>query len=644
MCGISGYLDTEHGVCTDILRRMTDVIRYRGPDDEGYALVGPDGIAPFGGKDTMGELALPSLESTGEARVFLGFGHRRLSILDLTAGGHQPMFFPERELLLTYNGEIYNYLELRTELEALGHCFHTTSDTEVLLHAYCQWGEDCLAHFNGMWGFALWDGRENKLFCARDRLGAKPFHYLLRGNRFLFGSELKQLCVEGTDPRRFDCSYLAANLMYGISDYNEQTLIEDRKALRPGHKLVIRLSEDRSRIASMQIAPYWSLQVHYNRDVCAADWEEQVAEEFARACRWRLRSDAPVGALLSGGLDSSCMVTELCSQMPDPSRLQTFTSSYPGDASCDEWEFAELVNQSCGCTGNQILPCPDEMERRFENIVWHIEGRGGLGLLGVKMLMDEVARRGYKVILNGQCGDELMLGYERYYAFFFANLLRRGKLSTFRKEFVLAGKHSRLTMKDLAQYYAYFNIPRIRDTRQLRRAGRFVDRALLDARNREELHRLLYPATLEQLQYTELTATQLPHIVRMDDRLYMSASIESRIPFMDYRFAELACTIPPAQKIKDGYTKYLMRKVFDDRMPKAVTWRTNKMGFGAPTGQWMKQLSREYLLAVMQEAHTAPYFHMDTLKQMVSSDLAGPPVVDFLTFELFARQFGVTVG
>ena len=642
MCGISGYLDLDRGVDIGILRRMTDVIRHRGPDDEGYALIGPGGTSFFGGNDTVKGLEVPPLETAVGTASFLGFGHRRLSILDLSVGGHQPMYLPERDITLIYNGELYNYMELRAQLEALGYTFHTTSDTEVLLYAYCEWGEDCLTQFNGMWGFALWDGQENKLFCARDRLGAKPFHYWRQGNRIMFGSELKQLCQDGAVQRRFDTSYLAANLIYHISDYNDQTLIEGMKTLRPGHKLVVQLGAGHNTIDSFTLSSYWTLHVHSDNSKTEAEWVRLVTEEFSRSCRWRMRSDAPLGALLSGGLDSSCMVTEMCSQMEDPSRLQTFTTSYPGNNSCDEWFFADLINRSCGCTGNQILPDAEDIEKRFENLVWHVEGSCGLSLLGSKFLLDEINRRGYKVILNGQCGDELMLGYERYYAFFFASLIKRKQWKTLVSEFRQASRHSKLSVRDLAAYALYFNQPVVRDSRQLHRAGRFINPDLLDQRNRVELRELLYPKILENLQYTELTATQLTHIVRYDDRLYMSASIESRIPFMDYQFVELCCRIPPEYKIKNGYTKYLMRQAFDRRMPREVTWRTNKMGFGAPVTQWGRRFSRDYLLAYIEDCRTEKYFKKEALAQMVTRNQAEPSIYEFLAVELFARQFDVS--
>lgn len=641
MCGISGYLDTEGGVSTEVLRRMTDVIRHRGPDDEGYALAGPGGTAFFRGEDSVSELTLPPLEAAEGRGAVLGLGHRRLSILDLSVSGHQPMTLPGRDVTVVYNGEIYNYLELRQELEDMGYQFRTTCDTEVLLNGYLAWGEDCLDRFNGMWGFALWDGQARKLFCARDRLGAKPFHYWIQGNRMLFGSELKQLCQDDTVPRRFDRPYLAANLLYRLSDFNGHTLIENFRLLPPGHKLVVTLSEGLRHIDSARESAYWQLNTTPREDLSHDECLRLVAEEFSRSCRWRLRSDAPLAALLSGGLDSSCMVTELCSQLADPSSLQTFTSSYPGHSDCDEWDFARMVNERCGCRGNQILPEPGaDIERQFEKLVWHEEGLGNLGQLGSMLLFEEIGRRGFKVVLNGQCGDETMFGYERYYTFYFMDLLRRGRLAQALREFRLASAHSKLSAGRLFQMFLYFNFPAVRNLRQRRRAGFFVRPELLNEANMEELRPLLYPRTLRQLQKNELRDVQLTQIVRWDDRLYMAFSIESRIPFMDYRYVELAARIPPAEKIRDGYTKSLMREIFDRRMPKEVTWRTNKMAFNAPEREWAARFSKDYLLDQIRSSRTAPYFRRERLEKLAQAPAPGD-LFDFLTFEQFARQFRV---
>lgn len=643
MCGISGYLDLNNGVRPEVLRRMNDVITHRGPDDEGYALMGNGGTAYFRGRDTIPEITLPPLEQANGPQYFLGFGHRRLSILDLSASGHQPMALPGRDIVVTYNGEIYNFIELRDELTALGYTFRTTCDTEILLYAYLQWGEECLTHFNGMWGFALWDGEQNKLFCARDRLGAKPFHYWRQGNRLLFGSELKQLCQDDSVSRHFDQEYMMANLVFSHSDFSDQTLIQDFHLLQPGHKLTVQLSTDRREITSFTVAPYWTLNTDYLEGLSLEEWKERVAAEFSRACRWRLRSDAPLSALLSGGLDSSCLVTEVCGQLSSPSDLETFTTSYPGRADCDEWKFADMVNKACGCHGNQFLPDPQEgIEQLFEKCLWHTEGLMSLSFLGPMLLLEDISKKGYKVVLNGQCGDETMFGYSWYYAFFLADLLRKGKAGEALKTYREITQHSALSALELAAGFVYYNSPTVRTVRKMRTARTYIREEALSHRNPHHAHQYLCASSLKDVQLMGLTYGSLPTIVRNDDRMYMSASLESRLPFMDYQFVELAAQIPPELKIHNGYTKSIMREIFDSRMPKEVTWRTDKMGFKAPTDRWAGRFSQEYLMEQVKNAKTAAYFKTDALAHMVETKPSSPEIFQFLQMEQFARQFGVS--
>lgn len=642
MCGISGYLDLKNGVDVPILRSMTDVIRHRGPDDEGYCLFSGDGAHFYSGSDTISDLSLPPLEQGSGAGAFLGFGHRRLSILDLSANGHQPMRLPGRDLTITYNGEIYNYLELRQELSALGCVFYTTSDTEVLLHAYSVWGEECLSHFNGMWGFAIWDGEQDRLFCARDRLGAKPFYYWREGQRMLFGSELKQLCQHPGIPHRFDLEPLTANLIFSNMDYDDHTLIQNFFLLRPGHKLTVQLTPDRREIASFQINPYWTLNTDYDESLSEEDWKEQVSAAFSRACRYRLRSDAPVSALLSGGLDSSCLVAEVCAQLSDPASLETFTTSYPDRADCDEWKFADMVNRACGCRGNQFLPDPAEgIEQLYEDCVWHADGPAGLFLLGPILLLREIRRRGYKVVLNGQCGDETMFGYDWYYAFYLADLLRKARLAETARAYRQITRHSALGIGQLGAGFVYYNVPAVRTARKLHSARRYLSAEILDARDKQHARKYLTASSLQDIQRSGLTTGSLTTIVRHDDRMYMSASLESRLPFMDYQFVELAAKIPPRFKIKNGYTKNIMRETFDTRLPREVNWRTDKMGFKSPTDRFAGRFSQEYLIDMIQSAKTAPYFNTDALAQMAQAPSKHPEVFQFLQTELFARRFHV---
>lgn len=642
MCGITGYLDLENGIRTDILHRMNDVIVHRGPDDEGYLLIGNGGQWSFRGRDTMAEIAVPPLETANGAEAFLGFGHRRLSILDLSANGHQPMCLPERELAVTYNGEIYNYLELREELTALGYTFRTTCDTEVLLYAYCQWGEDCLSHFNGMWGFAIWDGRNNRLFCARDRLGAKPFHYWRSGNQMLFGSELKQLCQDDTVPRHFDPTYLVDNVVFNHSDYSEQTLIQDFYALLPAHKLTVQLSADRRRITDFRVEPYWTLDTTVRQDWSLETCMELWQEAFSRSCRWRLRSDAPLAAMLSGGVDSSGLVAEVCRQLGDPSRLETFTASYPGRKDCDEWHYADLVNRHCGCRGNQICPDPkDSMESLYETCIWHTEGYINFGVFGLKTLVDEIHNRGYKVVLNGQCSDEVLFGYDWHYSFYLASLLKQGRVGQFARTCREIRQNSAIPTKRLIAEGVYFNSPLVRTKRKLHAAKAIVQDDMMVYCDRTHVTKYLHSKNLEDLIRHDLTSTSLPSIVRLDDRLYMSASLESRLPFMDYRLVEIGAQIPPQYKIRNGYTKDILREVFSKNLPAEVVWRKDKMGFAYPQDRYASYFSQDYLLDRISHAKTAAYFKTDSLKQMAEQTPTAEPLFQFLAIEQFARQFGV---
>lgn len=233
MCGICGWYNKNKSIETDVIVKMNQIAKHRGPDDEGYALISDEGIENLLGNDSI-RLSYPQISEYTCQGTFLAFGHRRLSIIDLSPQGHQPMQAEDGTLCVTFNGEIYNYIELREELETYGYQFKSASDTEVLLNAYRKWGEDCVLHMNGMWGFAIWDSENSKIFCSRDRLGAKPFHYFLDDDNFIFASEMKQLIQHPVVPRKMNEKILATSMMWLISDFSEETLIRDIKVLRGG--------------------------------------------------------------------------------------------------------------------------------------------------------------------------------------------------------------------------------------------------------------------------------------------------------------------------------------------------------------------------------------------------------------------------
>ncbi len=430
-------------------------------------------------------------------------------------------------------------------------------------------------------------------------------------------------------------------MSFRISDYNERTMISCIRALPPGHNMILRLSEERTVIRDVKTERYWDLSCGYEEETGLEEWVERIRAEFSRSVAWRLRSDVPVGALLSGGLDSSYMTAEICSHLDDPSKLQTFTTSYPGHDKVEEWQFADLVNTHCGCQGYRYTPHPEKqgIEKEMEDLLWHMEMPVSISLAGVRSVIRKAREAGCKVILNGQCGDESWLGYERYYAFYFQYLARNGKLKEAVKESGLAGRHSGLTLRELLLYYMYFNFPVVRNARALRRAGRFCTKKLMRHLRMDEFCPVIYPKDMEDLQYRELTGTQLTHIVHFDDRCYMAESVESRIPFMDYRLVELAVKVPAELKIHNGYTKYIIRKACEDRLPAEVVWRTNKMGFESPVDLWYRSFSRDYMMSMFEGAVTKELFDTGKLREMYINNPASEDVFYFIQTELFARKF-----
>ncbi len=639
MCGIAGFLDLEQGVNMQVLQKMTDVIRHRGPDDEGYLLFSKEDVFIAHGDDSLVEGKARISELQGD--FFLGISHRRLSILDTSPTGHQPMQYQDSELFVTYNGEIYNYIELKHELMELGYTFSTECDTEVLLVAYKEWGEHCVERFNGMWAFCIYDSSQKKLFCSRDRFGQKPFHYYQKAGKFLFASELKQLCQDSRIHKAINEEVLASALIYGLTDYDEQTLICDFVCLPAAHNMTIDFSQGK---IEKRLYRYWDIMVteEVNNQ---EEIQNVVYQRVSESIRLRLRSDVPVGALLSGGLDSSCMVTEIAQilkeQGHNPAQFNTFTSCYENDEKNDESYFANLVNEHNGLRQNFVYPQLTEVEKAFEEIIWHIEGFGSFAFLGVDELLRSVHQKGIKVILNGQNGDETMFGYERYYAYYFADLLKRARFATFINGLKMASKNSKYDVKTLFKMLIYFNIWQVRKRKNLRDNKAFLHPSITKKLNDKKIKKILRPKSLRNLIYNELTATQLTHILRHDDRLYMKHSIESRVPFIDYRYVAYACQIHPHCKIKEGYTKHILRKIFDDKMPKEVTWRINKMGFQAPTERWTKHYSIQYLDDLLKDARSAKYFNLPKVREELHHNINGNLAVKFITTEVFMRKFDV---
>lgn len=643
MCGISGYIDLGNETNIATLIKMNRVIKHRGPDDEGFCLINQNECLACYGEDTIAEIKDNHhyKDITDVANAFqIGFGHRRLSILDISAQGHQPMV-SKLGTVVVFNGEIYNYIEIRQKLISLGCEFTTNCDTEVLLQAYDVWGEKCVEFFNGMWAFAIWDPAKKKIFCSRDRLGVKPFYYYIKENKFLFASEIKQLAQDDAIERKIDRETLAANLVYGISDYDEKTWIKDFVCLPAGCNMFIGIDFKEKQL-SKEIQQYWELKVspqNQNEDIILENMDKQIR----RSIQYRMRSDVPIGALLSGGLDSSSLVTLICEERKNrgiEEALSTFTSCYDNTVH-DEKKYAQIINQFNGCEEHLVYPDEHNVEEELKNLVWHLEGESGYSLLGVMQVLKEVYESGIKVVINGQNGDETLLGYERYYAFYFWELLKEGHIVKFLKEIKQASKNSRLQLKELIAYLMYFKISIIRNIRCHKRA-RYVSKDLKRCLNYNQLKKLLYPTNLVELQFNEIKATQLPHILRMDDRIYMAHSLESRVPFVDYEYVEMIMNVAPEIKIQDGFTKSLLRKLMDGRMPSEVTWRTHKLGFSAPSERWTNKISEEFMERLFTDARSKELFDLKEVKAEFARRKNSKEIFDFINVELFMRMFDVS--
>ncbi len=643
MCAICGWYNRKKALNKERIIAMNQAAKHRGPDDEGYMVIDDDMITPFVGEDSV-KLPYMDINTTKELPGFLALGHRRLSIIDLSMQGHQPMYSPDQKICVTFNGEIYNYVEIRNELENKGYDFKSNSDTEVLLLSYKEWGTDCVSHLNGMWGFAIWDNEKKCLFCSRDRLGAKPFYYYVDDDNLIFSSEIKQLIQNSIVPRVINESMLVTQMMWGISDFSEETLINKVRCLKGGHSMIVDMSSrDRNVSECIHVYCYWDIDTEKTK---SNSFIKEAFEAHENAVRIRTRSDVPIAILLSGGLDSSSLVAEISEYYRETGRkaedINTFTSCYEGFDEGDEREYAHAVNKYCGTRENLIYPDEKDTFSAFKDMIWHVESLGHFSTLGSFMTLKEVGKRGIKVIINGQGADETMFGYERYYTWYLMDCLKRKGIFAFVKEFIEAAKNSRLSIIELFQYVIYFNNIYIRKKRCQSRMAPYITKKVANIfKNNTDVEKYIKFQSLSEMQYNEIRGTQLTHILRMDDRCYMAFSMESRVPFIDYKYVEAATGIPESMKIKDGYTKYLLRKNIENKLPEDVVWRRNKMGWPSPRERWISRLDKERVEDLFIDARSSKFFNIDAVKKLWKKNPNAYAVEVFLSTELFMRLFGV---
>jgi asparagine synthase (glutamine-hydrolysing) len=613
MCGIAGAIWTDPRLAIDdvTLRRMTDRLGHRGPDDAGYL------HSEF------------QIREPYEPHPGVGLGHRRLSIIDLQ-GGHQPLANEDESIWIVFNGEIYDYPALRKRLEGAGHRFRTDSDTETIVHLYEDEGERCFSRLNGMWALAIFDQRQRRLLLARDRLGKKPLVYRHEPGRLLFASELKSLLAVPGVPREIDPAALDEYLTFQYVPH-PNTIFRGIHKLPPGHFATFQDGR-------FEVKPYWQVDFATEQSMGEGEACERLRELLLDAVKIRLRSDVPLGAFLSGGVDSSilCALAQEALRELSGERLKTFTIGFPVPE-FDESPYAARVAQHLDTDHHTLEVRPDAVGI-LSKLVWHYDEPFADSSAIPTWYLSELTRQHVTVALSGDGGDELFAGYQRYRAVALAAQFDRWpalrdviasrwwqKLPSGRRDRTFRRRALRFSAA-LGQSPQRRYLEWIAIFREAQRAGLYTDDfigqlpgsdPLAFLATRWRLAKDRDPVTAASL--TDLT-TYLPcDLMTKVDIASMAHALEARCPFLDYRVVEFAARLPVGLKQRWGQGKYLLRRAFGDRLPREVFGRA-KMGFGVPLSHWFRkelaEMTRDVLLS--DTAVARGYFRPEAVDRLLA--------------------------
>lgn len=566
MCGISGIfnIDGSHVQASQI-ESMNNLITHRGPDGEGIYVKGN-----------------------------LGMGSTRLAIIDLREIANQPMTDNDERYVIVYNGEIFNYVELRNELLKKGYRFNNNSDTEVILNCYKEYGEDCLHKLNGMWSFAIWDKKEKSLFCTRDRYGIKPFYYYKDSRSFIFGSEIKQILESGAD-KSVNEDIIYDYLVFNFIDHTEQTFFKNIQKLPAGWK--IRANADEFKVSKWYELPQERIEGG-DLKTLYQDFYNLVYDSV----RIRLRSDVEVGSCLSGGLDSStivCLMHDILHNEGKAEIQKTYTACYD-DSGIDERKYVEEVIRQTNSTKYYCFPDLKGLIEDFDKMVWHQEEPfTGSTVYAQWSVFKKIHETGIKVVLDGQGSDEILLGYFSFFPFH----LKRFMLNPFRffSEFFRGIETTNLGLIKFSENLVYFNTPSIRYRHVLSNAKSFLNRDFIYSKNRRNVFNIMVASSgLDENRLSNLWNISLPSLLRYEDKNSMAFSVEARLPFLDHRLVEFIFSIPYDYLIKNGWTKFVLRESMRDKIPEDIRMRKGKIAFSVPQKKWLGEMSL-YLKEVFDE-------------------------------------------
>jgi asparagine synthase (glutamine-hydrolysing) len=630
MCGICGIVGTPD---EPLMKNMLAAIAHRGPDNEGIYIA----------------------DAANGERV--GLGHRRLSIIDLSAAGHEPMSDAQGQLWLTYNGEIYNFKEIRKELEKRGHKFNSDSDAEVVIYAYREWGLNAFALLNGMFAFALWDGRDNSLLLVRDRLGIKPLYYADTPAGFAFASEIKALLTIPNVKREVDLESLDQFLSF-LWTPDPKTIFRGIKKLPPGHFLIYKNGQE-------QIREYWDLEFNEDDSLSEADWIERVREQVERSTRMQMIADVPLGAFLSGGVDSSSIIALMCGMSEQ--KVTTYTFGFKSedlkyDILEDDVKYAREVGAKFATDYHEDFFEPQVMEL-LPKLVYHLDEPVADPAVITSFLICKAAREKLTVLLSGMGGDEVFAGYPRHIAVRLAeaynlipSFISRPLVAAmpasvpgkFNAVFRNTKKLARSASLPLRERYLGFGTYFTASDKGKLYADNFAEATKnFDAHQAHQKYfdKVADEDFVNQMLYVDMK-TFLPCLnLAYTDKTSMANSLEVRVPLLDHELVELAGRIPARLKIKGLTRKYILKKAAEAWLPRNIIYR-KKAGFSAPLRAWLRRDLHDLVEDLLSESNINKrgYFDYREVRRLIDDNFAGREdnslkVFQLLTLELWHREF-----
>lgn len=670
MCGLSGIvqLQKHSSNLAEVLKKMNDRLKHRGPDDEGFTLFAEENVHCFAGQDTPNASYDSHLPFAAKSKIDeaqnqgfdLGFGHRRLAIIDLSAGGHQPMCLQENQnIWITFNGEIYNYIELREELKGLGYTFYTESDVEVVLVAYQHWGANCLKHFNGMWSFVLFDMDKNQLFGARDPFGVKPLYYLMNDHHFAFASEQKALLEVPSYQAEVNLDAMLPFLLYGQVELESEGFFKGILELKPGHLLTFDLKDSKLRTES-----YFELHIEEKRHAFQnsefLDAKEQLRKQIKEAVRIRFRSDVPIGFCLSGGLDSSTIVCTAAEIAKEESihalknGIKTFTAS--NDSPLDESSWAKQIVDHTHAEWHQVNVDSKSLIEDLQTLIYFQDiPLATTSTYAQSRVMRAAHEQGISILIDGQGGDELYAGYQTFYYAYFHQLFTSFAWSTLFKE-MRSLENSPVTRKEL--FLAFLKIILSKFPSNIRASlskkwksetNLISPRFLRSQAKKVQFKGEFRAESLNQRLKSYCTETYLKSLLRWEDRCSMQYSIESRTPFSDdIHLITSAFHFPAPFKIRNGWSKYVLRAAIQGLVPDSIRLRKDKKGFSIPQNKWLMEQESAFYELFQSLKHLDVYDlvqkdHIESKWKLFFSDLRYSKEQDltfrYVCYLIWLKQF-----